>query len=107
MSNTKVVHVSKAPYDVYIGRAMPGKNASKWGNPFKSGRDGDLAAVLERYRQHVLASPELMASLEELRGQTLGCWCKPRRCHGDILVELLGEAGSTEPVADNPQGSLF
>jgi hypothetical protein len=25
----------------------------------------------------------------ELDGRTLGCWCKPLACHGDILVELL------------------
>lgn len=106
MAKTTVVHVSKAPYEIYIGRGMPGKAASKWGNPFKTGRDGDLAAVLKLYRAHVQASPELMASLEELRGKTLGCWCKPRACHGDVLVELL-EGPEAPSVSNNPQGSLF
>ena len=27
-----------------------------------------------------------MDSLLELKGKTLGCWCKPEDCHGDILV---------------------
>jgi len=29
--------------------------------------------------------------LEPLRGKRLGCWCKPLPCHGDVIVELLGE----------------
>ncbi|MBA3285144.1 MAG: DUF4326 domain-containing protein, partial [Nitrosopumilus sp.] len=24
----------------------------------------------------------------ELRGKTLGCWCRPDACHGDLLAEL-------------------
>ena len=24
----------------------------------------------------------------ELKGKTLGCWCKPYPCHGDVLAEL-------------------
>jgi hypothetical protein len=30
-----------------------------------------------------------MASLDELEGKTLGCFCKPEPCHGDVLLELL------------------
>ena len=29
-----------------------------------------------------------MNDLDELKGKTLGCWCKPNNCHGDILIEL-------------------
>jgi len=84
---TRVVHCKREPYDVYIGRP------SKWGNPFKSGRDGTLEEVLEKYRQHILSRPDLLAALHELEGKTLGCWCKPKPCHGDVLIELL--AGGT------------
>jgi hypothetical protein len=24
-----------------------------------------------------------------LKGKVLGCFCKPKECHGDILVELV------------------
>lgn len=34
---------------------------------------------------------ELMNSLHELGGKTLGCWCRPEDCHGDILLKLLKE----------------
>jgi hypothetical protein len=41
-----------------------------------------------------------MNDLKELKGKTLGCWCrevgnkKKRICHGDILLELIKEVES-------------
>lgn len=80
---TKVVNKYKEPYDIYIGRG------SKWGNPFEIGKDGTREEVIEKYRTYLLNKPELLKALPELRGKTLGCFCKPKPCHGDILVELL------------------
>lgn len=82
---TQVVNVTRPPYfaEVYIGRP------SKWGNPFKVGEDGTREEVIEKYKQWVQGQPELMASLGELRGKTLGCYCWPHACHGDVLVELV------------------
>ena len=80
---TKVVHCKKEKYDVYIGRK------SKWGNPFEIGKDGTRKEVIEKYRKYVLSNKELMNSLHELEGKTLGCWCKPLACHGDVLLELI------------------
>lgn len=94
-----VVHVSYAPFDVYIGRAVPrrGLAASPWASPFKVGRDGDHALVVNRYRAWLLTRPDLMARLGELRGKTLGCWCKvpgaEKPCHGDVLADLAKGAG--------------
>ena len=82
---TKVVHCKKESYDIYIGRP------SKWGNPFKIGRDGTREEVIEKYKQYVLGKKELMQSLDELEGKTLGCWCHPKLCHGDVLEELVNE----------------
>lgn len=28
--------------------------------------------------------------LLELDGKVLGCWCKPRPCHGDVYVKIIG-----------------
>jgi len=80
----KVVHCKREPYDVYIGRP------SKWGNPFSIGigKDGTREEVIEKYREWIQNQPELLAQLSELRGKTLGCWCAPQACHGDVLVEL-------------------
>ena len=79
--------------DVYIGRACTkgGWNLpqSKWANPYTIAREGSAKAAIEKYRAYLLKSPALLDSLEELRGKTLGCWCKPGPCHGDVLLELL------------------
>ena len=37
--------------------------------------------------------PQLLNDLHELKGKTLGCFCKPKICHGDILVELVNGLG--------------
>lgn len=79
---TKVVHCKKEPYDIYIGRP------SEWGNPFISGVDGTRTEVIEKYRRHVMETPELVGKLDQLRGKTLGCWCRPLACHGDVLVAI-------------------
>jgi len=91
----KVVHCKKDPYDVYIGRP------SIWGNPY-SHKEGTLAKykvdtreeAIQRYKTHLLDNPDLLAKIEELRGKTLGCWCRPQRCHGDIIIEVLEDRGN-------------
>ncbi len=79
------------PNHVYIGRDMTwcvkGAVGSKWQNPFKVKEHG-LDRCLELYEAHLLSNKELMSSLHELRGKDLACWCKPERCHGDILLRL-------------------
>lgn len=85
---TRVVHCKREPYDVYIGRP------SKWGNPYKTGPDGTLEEVLAKYEAYVLGNAYLMSCLHELKGKTLGCWCKIKgheKCHGDILARLAEE----------------
>lgn len=90
-----LVHWLEDDEHIYIGREMEfyvkGAKGSKWRNPYsvkKYGRD----ECLQRYRQNIKNSPELLHSLEELRGKTLACWCAPLPCHGDILIELLDKS---------------
>jgi len=40
------------------------------------------------YEEYIEMMPELLSSLPELLGKTLGCWCSPSRCHGDVLIKL-------------------
>lgn len=90
----KVVHCKKEKFDVLIGRP------SKWGNPFTDIRDkktmaefvvGTREEAISKYREWILTQPKLMADLHELKGKTLGCWCAPKSCHGDVLIELVNE----------------
>jgi hypothetical protein len=82
MAHELVVHCKRAAHDVYIGRP------SKWGNPFVIDRDGTRDDVIARYEAWLLEQPELLAALPELAGKTLGCWCAPHACHGDVLARL-------------------
>ncbi len=85
MAHPLVVHCKRARHDVYIGRP------SKWGNPFEIGRDGTRAQVIARYERWLLEQPALLAELGSLAGKTLGCWCAPKRCHGEVLARLAAE----------------
>ena len=96
MNETRVVNKYKESYDVYIGRG------SKWGNHFTHISDKKTKAefivdtreqAIESYRDWVVKQPQLLKDLHELKGKTLGCFCKPKRCHGDILVELVSGLG--------------
>lgn len=77
----RVVHRNQ-PHDVYIGRP------SKWGNPFVIGVHGTREEVIAKYEEWIQTQPELLAALPELRGKTLGCFCAPLPCHGDVLAKL-------------------
>lgn len=85
MEKTKVVNIKYEECDVYIGRP------SKWGNPFEIGKDGTRKQVIEKHKKWLPTQPHLMASLHELKGKKLGCFCHPLPCHGDNYVELLEE----------------
>jgi len=100
LAQTTVVHNLRDDFDVYIGREVPehGLPASKWGNPFvmEDESDAERERAIAAYREWVVQQPELMGSLEELRGRRLGCWCAPKRCHGDVLVELIESLHESE-----------
>lgn len=94
--STRVVNKYKEPYDVYIGRG------SVWGNPYSHllvskaefhvpTREIAIAMYEQYIRQRLHQEPDLYLQLLELKGKTLGCFCKPKACHGDILIKLIEE----------------
>lgn len=90
-SPVRVVNIKSGEhYDVYIGRP------SKWGNPFRIGRDGDRAEVLRKYRKWLTAIGRdgrhrslFYDATTELSGKVLGCYCAPEPCHGDVIIEAM------------------
>ena len=84
---TKVVNIKNEPYDIYIGRP------SKWGNPFPISRAYSRERSIQLYEDYIRHNPALILALPELCGKVLGCHCKPKACHGDILIKLLKEIG--------------
>ena len=100
---TKVVNIRGMPEfgkgkgEVYIGDATrSGRKRSIWHNPYhRLIRTHGREKVIEMYREYIKTRPDLLNRLDELKGKTLGCWCRPLPCHGDVLVELIekGEKG--------------
>jgi hypothetical protein len=105
---SKVVHVNKENYDVYIGRGKCPTTGrpSIWGNPFSHITEKHVLAefivesrdeAIRRFREYLLANEALMAQIMELDGKTLGCWCiddsnhppYPYICHGQVILEIL------------------
>jgi len=83
-------HDAGASAGVYIGRG------SIWGNPFMIGRDGNREEVIAKYKAWIVERFEFQPGmrefiLEPLRGKDLVCFCAPQACHGDVLLEMIGE----------------
>lgn len=73
---------------IYCGRP------STLGNPEPLKSEDDREAAIERYRQWLLEMVEIgdepvMDALRELQEDSiLGCWCRPKACHCDVIVEV-------------------
>jgi hypothetical protein len=91
MPNVWNVRNMARPADaVYIGRRTAEWPASKWGNPYRIGRNAtreEREGAIEQYQQHLIESG-LINDVHELRGRDLLCWCAPDPCHGDLLLAL-------------------
>lgn len=96
---SRVVHCKRAPYDVYVGRGRDPRSGEpgRWGNPFshrpssaRVTRVATRAEAVERYRAWLWEQIETgqveLAALAALHGKTLGCWCAPEPCHGEVLA---------------------
>jgi hypothetical protein len=90
--DTKVVNMKYEEFDVYIGRAGRGQDGY-FGNPFVLQVGEARGSSLEKYRVYfhdrLKTDPEFRKRTLELKGKTLGCFCKPYPSHGDIIAEYL------------------
>lgn len=83
---SRVVHLRKEHYDVCIDRR------SVFGNLFtvkQYGREGCIKKYREYFYKRIDDDPGFKEVVLELKGKILGCWCKPKACHGDIIIEYL------------------
>jgi len=114
---TKVVNVKTDTFDIYIGRGK-GDTLYHFGNPFTH-------LPLERTKAEVMVESRdeavrrygtwlrgesdtdllpdrrqwILGNLHKLKDKTLGCWCAPLSCHGDILKEMIEETNNGTQVA--------
>lgn len=88
MKVVRVVNGSAPAGSVAIGRG------TRWGNPFIVGEDGDRAVVIAKFHHYAQWRLEREPQwLEPLRGIDLACYCAPKPCHGNVIVELLEKVG--------------
>jgi leucyl-tRNA synthetase len=73
------------PGDILIDRK------TKWGNPFVMYHEEQRNSVCESYKTWLdLQLKSKSLNLQDLKNaKRLGCHCKPKRCHGDYLKELI------------------
>jgi len=64
-----------------------------FGNPFVMQAESERAEVIHKYREYfyvrVGKDVDFLNKILKLKSKKLGCWCKPKACHGDIIVEYL------------------
>ena len=89
MKTSIVNKYHKLPYDEYIGRG------SDFGNPYVIGIDGDRDEVIRKFSeyfyQRISEEPDFKERVLALRGKTLACFCKPKSCHGDVIIGYLND----------------
>lgn len=97
---TSVSNIRFQEYDVYIGRAGHGHDGY-FGNPIVLGKCCPVCdqihtksgETLECFRVYfylrIGGDPEFRTRVMTMLGKRLGCFCKPRPCHGDVIAEYL------------------
>lgn len=104
--------------DVYIGRASSRSVQGRYGNPIRFSRTCPICqglhhdsqegrkALLKCYRKHIWKEIQTSAALrQEIRDfayKTLGCFCAPLGCHGDVLADLCVWLWSPEGLSRFP-----
>lgn len=89
-----VVNIKNDEYDVLIQRG------TKWGNPYGTihhTRDEAINLYKKHLQNKIKDGKITIDDLKSLRGKRLGCSCKPKRCHGDVLADLVNKTFDDYP----------
>ena len=102
---SRAVNLRTEQYDVYCGRPRAGQPWN-FGNPFIVGRDAPKGQCIPMFELWLEtgdpqgcpdATPErrqwILNNIHTLKGKRLGCFCKPRPCHCDILANKANTQG--------------
>lgn len=85
----RVVNKYQSDFDVNIQRG------TIWGNLF-----GDCVDPIQEHKINFIKQVKMgvitKQHLETLRGMRLGCTCKPKPCHGDIIAKVVNKVFKDE-----------
>ena len=97
----RVVNLRTENYSIYIGRAGKG---GEFGNPFAIGKDGDREDVILMFKDYfyrrLLNDLPFREKIHALKGEVLGCFCKPTACHGDVIADYVNALPTTGRTPD-------
>lgn len=87
--NTQLVNLRKCRHTSFVRI----DRLSQFGNPYHIGKDGDRSEVIRKYRRYfyrrLRRDKKFKWAVQDLKGLTLACWCTPKPCHGDVIIEYL------------------
>lgn len=101
MKLTEVVNLKYDKCDIKICRCKDNSIPEPplegcFGNPFflrNPNDDNERTHVIYKYKQYFLNRIEIDYKFREavlsLKGKKLGCFCAPKPCHGDIIIQWL------------------
>jgi hypothetical protein len=96
---TVVVNINEEPFDVYIGRAGRGEDGY-FGNPFRIGcgisREDAVQKFQKYFTDRIEKDSDFKGRVLALKGKRLGCFCKPKACHGDVIADWLNKMEQKE-----------
>ena len=66
-----------------------------FGNPFPLYNESERAKVIEDFSNYfydrLKTDPQYKAAIHNLKGETLGCHCNPKACHGNVIQQYIDQ----------------
>lgn len=70
-----------------------------FGSPYAIGSDGTRDEVHGMFARWLKDQTDLLTQMPTLRGKVLICLCHPKKCHGDIIAEVVNREAAGEGTA--------
>lgn len=108
MNSKPIIKVGR----IHVSNAVNIERPTPLGNPFILNVHGDRDEVCDKYEewfkeQLATQNPKFLNALRDLYLQakrdgylTLGCYCAPKRCHGDTIKKFLDSHFETQESND-------
>ena len=79
-------------YNLDKSKIIPIDRRSIFGNPFllsKYCREESILQYFAWFHRQLEFRSDFKEAVLKLKGKTLGCWCTPLPCHGDVIINYL------------------
>ena len=92
VTKTDFVNLRQEKFDIYIGRGNRYGQKGLYGNPYYR-NDNNREAAIAKYEPYIkdklMQNTAFMLAFLTLKDKVLGCYCKPKHCHGEVLISIL------------------